>query len=72
MPYNYSKLDGKITEVFKNRRNFANAIGFSERTLSLKMNCKVPWSQMQIDKACNLLEIKISEIPLYFFTLEVQ
>ncbi len=72
MSYNYSKLDGKIVEVFKNRYSFAKAMELSERSLSLKMTGKVPWKQKEISKACNILNIPYDEIPSYFFTLEVQ
>ena len=72
MSYNYSKLDGKIIEVFKKRYSFAKAMELSERSLSLKMTGKVPWKQKEISKACNILKIPYDEIPSYFFTLEVQ
>lgn len=72
MPYDYSKLDGKIVEVFKNRQNFAKSLGLSERSLSLKMNGKVPWKQPEIAKICNLLSITENEIGVYFFALKVQ
>lgn len=40
MAFNYNKLSGKIVEVFGTRYNFAKAMGWSERTLSLKMSGK--------------------------------
>ena len=48
------------------------AMGMSERSLSLKLNSKVPFKQPEISKACSLLEIGDSDIPAYFFTIEVQ
>lgn len=72
MPYDYSELNGRIIVVFGTRGAFAYAMGVSERTLSLKMNGKVPWKQNEIAKACELLEIPEHNIPLYFFTLKVQ
>lgn len=38
----------------------------------LKLNSKVPFKQPEISKACSLLEIGDSDIPAYFFTIEVQ
>lgn len=67
MPYNYSKLVGKITEVFGTQLRFAEAMGLSERTISLKLNSKVEWKQREMSKACGLLDISILEIPAYFF-----
>lgn len=38
MSYDYSKLRGKIVEVFGKNEPFATAMDMSERTLSLKLN----------------------------------
>ena len=38
MAFNYDKLSGKIVEVFGTRYKFAEAMKWSERTLSLKMS----------------------------------
>ncbi|MDU9297358.1 DUF739 family protein [Staphylococcus pseudintermedius] len=72
MCFNYSALNGKIIEVYKTRANFAKALDLSERSLSLKLNNKVGWKQKEIAKAIELLKIDESEIPLYFFDIEVQ
>ncbi len=72
MNYDYSMLDGKITQIYQNRGRFAKAMGLSERTISLKMNGRVPWKQPEITKACELLGIPEYEINLYFFKLKVQ
>lgn len=72
MPFDYSKLDGRITEKYGNRGLFAAAMGVSSRTMSLKMNGKVPWKQTEISRACTLLSVKDCEIPSYFFAEKVQ
>lgn len=72
MSFDYSKLSGSITEYFVTRGAFAKSMGFSERTLSLKMNGKIQWKHEEIHKACELLNIPVEEIPIYFFTLNVQ
>lgn len=68
MAFNYAKLAGRITEVFGTQLRFSEAMGLSERTISLKLNSKVEWKQGEISKACSLLGISVSEIPAYFFT----
>ena len=65
MIYDYSKLRGKIVEVYGKAAPFAKAMKLSERTLSLKLNNKVYWKQPEI--ACTLLGIPGSDIPAYFF-----
>lgn len=72
MEYDYDKLIGKIAEKFRTRGRFAVAMGVSERTLSLKMNNRIDFTQDEIIKACEILEIKHSDIPIYFFTQIVQ
>lgn len=72
MSFEYNKLKGKIVEVFGTQTKFAEAMGWSERTLSLKMNSKRPWKQTDISKAIVLLQLDASEIPDYFFTEKVQ
>ena len=72
MPYNYAKLLGRIVEKVGTQSCFADKMGLSERTVSLKLNGKIEWKQGEIAKACEVLAIKDSEIPAYFFTLKVQ
>ena len=69
MPYNYSKLLGRIVEKFGTQANFAEKLGLSERSMSLKLNGRVGWKQTEISKACEILEILPAEIPAYFFTI---
>ena len=69
--YNFSKLNGKIVEVFGTQLAFAEAMGLSEMTISKKMNGKRPWKQTDMAKACKLLGFPISEIPDYFFATDV-
>lgn len=72
MAFNYSKLRGRIVEVFGSQSEFAKAMEWSERTLSLKLTNQVYWRQSDICKAVSLLNISNDEILAYFFTLEVQ
>ena len=67
MAFNYSKLLGKIKEVFKTQEKFAAAIGLSERSLSLKLNNEVPWKQHEMIKSSELLGFPVDDIHLYFF-----
>lgn len=71
MPYDYRKLLGKITEKYEKRYAFAAAIGWSERTCSLKLNGKKQWKQSEMSEACKLLDIPVCDIATYFFTQKV-
>lgn len=68
MAYNYSKLLGKIIEKYGTRGKFAEKMGFSERTLSQKLNASIDFKQSEMEKAAYLLGFELAEIPLYFFT----
>lgn len=72
MEFNYQKLLGRITEKMGSQAEFARRMELSERTISLKLNGKVPFKQNEIVKASNLLEIDNSDIAAYFFTVYVQ
>lgn len=71
MSYDYSKLLGRIVEKQGTRARFASAMDISERSLSLKLNDKVPWKDIEISKACNILDIEDAEMHLYFFKYKV-
>ena len=72
MSFNYSKLRGRIIEKFGTQDCFSKALGVSERTLSLKLNNKIFFSQNEIAKISELLNISSDEIQVYFFEKEVQ
>lgn len=72
MAFNYNKLRGRIVEIYGSQTEFAKAMKWSERTLSLKMNGKIPWKQTDIVNAVRLLGLSESDIQEYFFATEVQ
>ncbi|MBY6836942.1 DUF739 family protein [Clostridium botulinum] len=72
MAFNYNKLRGKIIEIFGTQGCFARYLGVSERTLSLKLNNKIFFSQDEIVKSSELLKIDSNKIQFYFFEKEVQ
>ncbi len=72
MKYNYRKLEGRIVEICVSRTNFAKEMGLSERSISLKLNNRVPWKQTEISKAMEILKIDPSEVQDYFFNQKVQ
>lgn len=72
MAFDYSKLRGKIIELFGTQACFAAAMGWSERTLSLKMNGIRAWKQPDICKAMALLKLSDKDIPSFFFKPKVK
>lgn len=67
----YSKLRGKIKEVFGSQDAFAVAMSMNPSTLSAKLTGKTDWSIREAELACRLLGISLGEMHLYFFAPEV-
>lgn len=72
MTKDFSKLSGKIVEKYGTQYNFSIALGLSERSLSLKLNNKVGWRDEEMERAIELLDLDLNDIPAYFFTNSVQ
>ena len=69
MAYNYRRLLGRIVEIYGTQYEFAKAMGLSEHSLSVKLNNKTNFKQLEITKACELLKITPTEISDYFFDI---
>lgn len=67
MSFSYNKLRGRIVEKYGSQAKFAEALGLSQNSLSKKMSCKTGFSQEDIIKWSNLLDIDKNDIYLYFF-----
>lgn len=72
MAYDYSKLRGKIREVFGTQESFAVAMKMSTVTLSAKLNGRIDWTQAEMNLACDLLDVPYEFIPVLFFTKKVK
>jgi len=73
MPFDYSKLRGRIIEKFGSIKAFADAYGLSNVTMSGKLNGKVAISMDDIVKmsAPEFLDIPPNEYHEYFFAKKV-
>lgn len=66
----YAKLRGKIVENFRTLSAFSVAFDMDMATLSARLNSRSQWKADEIAKACDILEIPLSEAHLYFFCNE--
>ena len=71
MAYDYSKLKGKIIEKCGSQTKFKELMGISHTSINKKLNNKVQFTQEDIEKAIEILELDKKDIPLYFFTTKV-
>lgn len=69
--HDYTKLRKAITNNFGKQCVFAAAMGLSERSVSLKLNDIRCWTQIEMKRFCDLLNIPYTEIPSYFFVFDV-
>lgn len=67
MQWNYSKLRGKIKEIFGTQEAFAEALGIGRVSLSQRLNNLLEFTQDEMFKSCELLKISTCDIPDYFF-----
>ena len=67
--YDYSTLRGRIIEKCGSMKRFAELLGQSNRTVSLKMQNEVRFSQDDIASSIEILEL--DEVRPYFFKLKV-
>lgn len=72
MAFVYNKLKGRIKEIFGTQSAFAEAVGLSSVSVSAKLNNGVEFKPSEIMKAVDVLKIEPEDIPVYFFTQDVQ
>lgn len=68
--FDYKKLRVRIFEVIGTARELAKKLGWSEVTMSMKLNQKRDFSREDIMRICEILEIDKTQIGDYFFTLK--
>lgn len=74
MEFDFSKLNGRIVERFGTRANFAAAAGYTKTQLSARLNNQVHFPANEIYELCapDLLDLSVSDIPVYFFAPKVR
>lgn len=63
--FDYSKLKGKIKEKLGTQREYAKALGYSEKTISKKLSNQTPFTQKDIEKSIKVLDLESADP--YFF-----
>lgn len=67
MELKYAKLRGRIVEKYGTIGSFGDALGLSAVSMSKKLTGVTGFSQADIIKWCDLLEINIDDVGAYFF-----
>ena len=71
MIWDYQKLRGRIKEKFGTQDAFAVRLGIGRVSLSQRLNNQLEFSQDEIYKSCEILDIEIIDVSSYFFNLKV-
>lgn len=70
--FDYSKLNGKITEKFKRQTLFIEKISMSAPTFIRKINNGGYFTQEEMEEILTILDVELSEIYDYFFVVKVR
>ena len=72
MTFDYSKLKGRIREIYGTYENLLPKLTMSEATLSRRLNGKSYFDSEEILELSDALEIPDEERDLYFFKVKVR
>jgi transcriptional regulator with XRE-family HTH domain len=65
---NVNKLRGRLAEIGMTLSDFAEKMGLSRPTARKKVDGETQFLAAEIKRACDILEIPLSEIETYFFS----
>lgn len=74
MEFDYSRLEGRIIQVFGSKTKYIEKSNtLSRSSLFFKLKNEVPFTDEEMKEAVELLEFDngVNDIPLYFFTPKV-
>ena len=66
-PRKFAELRGKVYRAYTHQSDFAQAMGMDPTAMSRRMTGCTDWSRGEIVRACQLLQIPLTEAHLYFF-----
>jgi transcriptional regulator with XRE-family HTH domain len=66
--FDYSKLKGRITEKCGTQKAFAELLGITEGTLTSKLKGHTYFTQAEIHRSSEILDLEPGSLTLYFFT----
>ncbi|WP_415536024.1 DUF739 family protein [Dehalobacter sp. 4CP] len=69
--FNHEKLEERINAMFDNIEAFGKFMGMSKQRINSRLKSATEFTQSEIEKAAELLNIQPEEIQTYFFDVEV-
>lgn len=71
MSIEYAKLRGRMAEKGATQADLAECLGISKQAVNKKLSGIYGFSQADIIKICNFLDISINDIGLFFYAQKV-
>lgn len=71
MSTTYAKLRGRMVEKGVTQTELASYMGMSRQSISLRFRGIIGFTQEDIIKICDYLDISLSEIGLFFYATKV-
>ena len=70
--FDYAKLKGRIIEKCGSQKAFADKLGITEATMTSKLAGSTYFSQNEIIRSMDILDIEPGSVTAYFFTPRVE
>ncbi|WP_072520339.1 helix-turn-helix domain-containing protein [Gemella massiliensis] len=70
--FDYNKLKGRIKEKNLTLNEFANKVNIGRTALYSKLERNGEFTESEMFRICNVLEIPLNEVSVYFFTKYVR
>lgn len=70
MNYVFNKLKGRIVEIVETNNAFMELMGWSKPTMYAKLSGESEFTHSEIVKACEILNIPMEDMHLYFFQVK--
>jgi hypothetical protein len=69
--FNHGKLENRINAMYGGKEAFGQELGMTKQRINSRLRGVTEFSQSEIEKAVDLLNIPPEEIQTYFFDIEV-
>lgn len=68
--FNHEKLEERINKMYGDKFAFGKLMGMTKQRINSRLGSATDFTQSEIEKAAELLNIFPEEIPAYFFDIE--
>lgn len=70
--FNHEKLEQRINIMYGSKEAFGKLMSMTKQRINSRLKSATDFTQSEIEKAAELLNIQPEEIPVYFFDVEYE